>query len=66
MYRCRDLALLETYTTKTGDDLGLPDFLEIAKEVTSEPDFSMFNLSICHLNEDDDKRVRKRQMDDYM
>ena len=49
--RCRNLTLLETYTTKTGNDLQLPDFLEVAKEVTSEPDYSMFNLSICHLDD---------------
>lgn len=37
--------LLETYTTKTGTDLELPDFMEIAKEVTSDSTYSMFNLS---------------------
>ena len=45
LFRCRDLTLLETYTTKTENDLELPDFLEIAKEVTSDPDYSMYNLS---------------------
>ena len=44
-YRCKGLILLETYTTKT-DDLHLPDFLEIMKEVTDDPAYSMFNLSL--------------------
>ena len=44
IFRCAGLVLLETYTTKT-EDLELPDFLDIQKEVTSEPEYSMFNLS---------------------
>lgn len=43
---CKDLILLETYTTKIGDALKLPDFLEIIKEVTEDPCYSMFNLSL--------------------
>lgn len=43
--RCKGLVLLETYTTKT-DDLELPDFLKIQREVTDEPEYSMFNLSL--------------------
>ena len=43
--RCRGLVLLETYTTKEGDNLKLPDFLEVVKEVTSDPQYSMFELS---------------------
>ncbi|XP_022101147.1 TRPL translocation defect protein 14-like [Acanthaster planci] len=42
--RCKGLILLETYTTMTGNDLPLPDFLKISKEVTDNPDYSMFNL----------------------
>lgn len=40
--------LLETYTALTGDDLKniLPQFLTIEKEVTGNPDYSMFNLSL--------------------
>lgn len=40
--------LLETYTALTGDELKntLPHFLTIAKEVTGNPDYSMFNLSL--------------------
>lgn len=44
--RCKDLLILETYTTKIGDDLELPDFLDIAKEVTGDPSYSMFYLSL--------------------
>ncbi|KAL6436613.1 hypothetical protein ACFW04_004817 [Cataglyphis niger] len=46
--RCRGLMLLETYTALTGDELKniLPQFLTIEKEVTNNPDYSMFNLSL--------------------
>jgi len=44
--RCKGLLILETYTTKFGDDLELPDFLDIAKEVTGDPFYSMFHLSL--------------------
>ncbi|XP_066594018.1 TRPL translocation defect protein 14 isoform X2 [Prorops nasuta] len=46
--RCRGLMLLETYTALSGDDLRkiLPQFLTIEKEVTGNPDYSMFNLSL--------------------
>ena len=37
---------METYTLKKGDDLKLPDFVEVVREVTDEPSFSMFNLSM--------------------
>jgi len=37
--------ILETYTTLKGDDLHLPDYLEVIKEVTDNPSYSMFNLS---------------------
>ncbi|XP_064392262.1 TRPL translocation defect protein 14-like isoform X1 [Halichondria panicea] len=43
--RCQDMLMLETYTTKQGDELELPDFLEIVKEVTSDPHYSMYYLS---------------------
>ncbi|KAL3856761.1 hypothetical protein ACJMK2_011481, partial [Sinanodonta woodiana] len=42
---CKGLILLETYTTKTSN-LNLPDFLKIEKEVTDDPQYSMFNLSL--------------------
>ncbi|XP_017767078.1 PREDICTED: TRPL translocation defect protein 14 isoform X2 [Eufriesea mexicana] len=46
--RCQGLMLLETYTALSGDELKniLPQFLTIEKEVTGNPDYSMFNLSL--------------------
>ncbi|KAH0561362.1 hypothetical protein KQX54_016337 [Cotesia glomerata] len=46
--RCRGLMLLETYTALTGDGLKniLPNFLAIEQDVTGNPDYSMFNLSL--------------------
>lgn len=46
--RCKGLILLETYTTLSSDDLyqRLPSFLTIVKEVTGDPRYSMFNLSL--------------------
>ncbi|ELT98807.1 hypothetical protein CAPTEDRAFT_170068 [Capitella teleta] len=43
--RCRGLIILETYTTLKGEDLKLPDFLNIVKEVTNDRQYSMYNLS---------------------
>ncbi|XP_046576813.1 TRPL translocation defect protein 14-like [Haliotis rubra] len=43
--KCRGLILLETYTTSAGR-LDVPKFLKIEKEVTDDPMFSMFNLSL--------------------
>jgi len=37
--------ILETFTTLTGDDLPLPSFLEISKEITGDPTYSMYYLS---------------------
>eukprot|EP00096_Caligus_rogercresseyi_P006970 TRINITY_DN2410_c0_g1_i1.p1 TRINITY_DN2410_c0_g1~~TRINITY_DN2410_c0_g1_i1.p1 ORF type:complete len:446 (+),score=148.10 TRINITY_DN2410_c0_g1_i1:716-2053(+) len=66
--RCRGLMFLETYTTKSGKELteNLPPFLGIGAEVTGDPAFSMFNLSLheewtnnkefCHrLSDDEDE-----------
>ncbi|XP_067630004.1 TRPL translocation defect protein 14 [Eurosta solidaginis] len=46
--RCKGLILLETYTSHTGDALKnyMPKFLNIVKEVTGDPAYSMFNLSL--------------------
>ncbi|XP_023036923.1 TRPL translocation defect protein 14 isoform X1 [Drosophila willistoni] len=46
--RCKGLVLLETYSSLTGDALKncMPKFLNIVKEVTGDPDYSMFNLSL--------------------
>ena len=41
--RCRNLALLETYTTK--ENLELPSFLDVVREVTEDPHYSMYYLS---------------------
>lgn len=46
--RCRGLIMLETYTSLEGEQLkkSLPNFLNIIKEVTGDPYYSMFNLSL--------------------
>jgi len=46
--RCKGLMLLETYTTHTMEELmdRLPKFLNVDQEVTGDPAFSMFNLSL--------------------
>ncbi|XP_017837348.1 TRPL translocation defect protein 14 isoform X3 [Drosophila busckii] len=46
--RCKGLVLLETYSSLTGEALKncMPKFLNIVKEVTGDPDYSMFNLSL--------------------
>jgi len=73
--RCKGLMLLETYTTLDPTDLltTLPDFLNINEEVTGDPAFSMFNLSLreewinnkkfCHrLSDDEDEDYEATQM----
>lgn len=42
--RCKGLILLETFTTEQ-DTPTLPSFLTVVREVTSDPNYSMFNLS---------------------
>ncbi|GAB6029835.1 TRPL translocation defect protein 14 [Chamberlinius hualienensis] len=46
--RCKGLMLLETYTTIVGEELAskIPNFLTVEKEVTNDPAFSMYNLSL--------------------
>ncbi|KRG04258.1 TRPL translocation defect protein 14 isoform X5 [Drosophila mojavensis] len=46
--RCKNLILLETYSSLSGDALQkcMPTFLNIVKEVTGDPEYSMFNLSL--------------------
>ena len=41
---CRGLAILTTYSID--DDLVLPSFLQCVKEITDDPAYSMFNLSM--------------------
>ena len=67
--RCKGLMLLETYTTKMGEDLQsrLPPFLNVGSGVTGDPAFSMFNLSLkedwsnnmkfCHRLTDEEDRL---------
>lgn len=68
--RCKGLILLETYSSLTGEALQntLPTFLNIEKEVTGDPSYSMFNLSLkedwsktkkfCHsLHDQEDNNV---------
>ncbi len=38
--------LLETFTTHTVEELKLPPFLRVNKEVTGDPAFSMYNLAL--------------------
>lgn len=46
--RCNGLILLETYTTLSGEELWnlLPPFLSVQREVTGNPSYSMYNLSL--------------------
>jgi predicted ATPase len=44
--RCRGLIILETYTTMKGNELKLPEFLEISAEITKDRSYSMYNLSM--------------------
>jgi hypothetical protein len=46
--RCKGLILLETYTTSEDSSVqkSLPQFLTIVEEVTGNPLYSMFNLSL--------------------
>jgi len=64
--RCRGLMLLETYTTLSKAEFKerLPKFFNVDQEVTGDPAFSMFNLSLreewinnqkfCHRLSDDE------------
>lgn len=64
--RCKGLMLLETYTTMRGQELkdNMPNFLNLGADVTGDPAFSMFNLSLreewlnnkkfCHRLSDDE------------
>lgn len=45
---CDGLILLECFTTLSADELKsrMPPFLDIIKNVTGDPEYSMFNLSL--------------------
>ena len=36
---------METYTTQQGEELQLPDFLDVVREVTNDGQYSMYFLS---------------------
>merc|ERR1712038_37950 len=68
--RCNGLMLLETYTTLSHQEFNdrLPKFLKVDQQVTGDPAFSMFNLSLreewinnkrfCHrLSDDEDDDI---------
>ena len=68
--RCKGLMLLETYTTLSHLEFNerLPKFLNVDQQVTGDPAFSMFNLSLreewinnkrfCHrLSDDEDDDI---------
>lgn len=63
IFRCLGLMILETYTTRTGDDMKLPDCLEVECEITNKPDYSMANLSLKENNLPFD--VSKKQLNGY-
>lgn len=46
--RCDGLVLLECFTTSSEEETRekLPPFLDIIKNVTGDPEYSMFNLSL--------------------
>ena len=44
--RCKGLMLLETFTAKDRNSVMLPDFITVEREVTGDPSYSMFNLSL--------------------
>jgi len=74
--RCQNLILLETFTTSNDDELidSLPPFLQVKKNVTGDPAFSMYNLSIrsdwedsaeqfCHRLSSDDEEEEEHVYD---
>ncbi|XP_063238835.1 TRPL translocation defect protein 14 isoform X2 [Bacillus rossius redtenbacheri] len=69
--RCKGLMFLETYSSREDHQLqkSLPTFLTIEKEVTGNPQYSMFNLSLreewtvtkkfCHTLQGPDEEVKE-------
>jgi len=75
--RCRGLILLETFTTNKDEEVTnfLPPFIKIKKNVTGDPAFSMYNLSLstewtesvnqfCHRLSSDDESEEEQQVYD--
>ena len=54
--KCHGLTLLTTYCLR-GRDVDVPDFLEIEKEVTKDPDYSMGKLTLKNNSENSPKRT---------
>ena len=44
--RCKNLFLLSTYTSRLGNELELPTFLEIDHEITEDKNYSLYKLSL--------------------
>lgn len=42
--------MLETYSTKTGSELKLPDCVVVEREITDDPEYSMATLSYGERN----------------
>lgn len=67
--RCDGLILLETYSTKSDEELmksGLPAFLEIEKAITGDPAYSMYNLSLkAEWNSDNFEKKKVKIMKNY-
>jgi len=74
--RCQGLILLETFTTSGDDEVihSLPPFLRVMKNVTGDPAFSMYNLSLrsdwtdsveqfCHKLSSDDESEEEEVYD---
>lgn len=58
--KCKDLVLLETYTSRDTDSLQLPEFLNVMKEVTGDPEYSMYNLSFLEGMSDTPRSARSK------
>lgn len=65
-HRCDGLILLETFTTLSAEELmpRLPHFLHVVRNVTGDPEYSMYNLS---KKEDSHRRSKEygRQFPSY-
>ena len=62
-FRCKELIILETYTTLKNEELQLPPFLELVREVTADKEFSMYNLSKKEESIEEKKRRQLNNLD---
>lgn len=62
--RCRGLVLMETYTSATREELQdrLPTFLVVRRDVTGDPGFSMFNLSVKDIRSNSTNKMDVRTL----